>query len=179
MIAFELSVNGEKLCTAGVGDKGILNAIIGGPNPLHLRVGGLSKEKHLQWITPRPKTFELKAGDEITIRIVETDVVDEPASYSVSPTRAEREDGIKEHLEKARALLPKSVDLESYHERLSQDHFMGAMDVLEKLGEESGASAEFWEELINAAHAQTAYEDRNRYMKKRRAMEDEAQTEQE
>lgn len=182
MIAFEVSVNGDKKCTAGVGAKDGLNVIISGPRLPDLHVGGLSGEEHLRWLKPG---FELKVGDEVTVRVVETDVVDEPVDRHVSQTRAQNEQKIIDFLQKARALLPvpirasKSANLQILDERMAQNHFMGAMDVLEKLGEESSASGEFWKELSNAAHEQTAYEDRDRYTKKRRAMKSEAKTEQE
>lgn len=171
MIAFEVLVNGKKLCTAGVGEKGVLNASILGPKSPRLRVGGLCNEEHVVWISPRPAAHELKAGDEVTIRVVETDVADEPTDRYVSRTRAEREAEVKEHLEKARALLPESIDPESYHEHLSQNHLMGAMDVLEKIGESSSADAEFWKELSRAAHRQSSYEDSGRYIKRWKALE--------
>ncbi len=48
---------------------------------------------------------------------------------------------------------------------------MGAMDVLELLGDLNSVSADFWRALSEAAHYQTAYEDRDRYVKKWKAME--------
>ena len=173
MIAFEVLVNGEKKCVAGVA-KGVLSVIIDGAPLPRLAVVGKSGENHLRWITPRLEPLELKAGDEVTVRVVETNVVDDPVSHRASPTRAERESKIKNYLEKARALLPESVDFQTYKERLSQNHLMGAMDVLEQLGDESGANAEFWQELGEAAHAQTAYEDGRRYRKKQFSTEEDS-----
>jgi hypothetical protein len=80
MIAFEVYLNGKKLCLAGVGNNGVLAAItdyVTGTRPdrLHLHVGGLlsSKDEHVRW-----RDAKLNLGDEITIRIVETISVDRP-----------------------------------------------------------------------------------------------------
>jgi len=85
MIAFQVSLNGERLCTAGVGDKGVLSAIVtwvlrtadGVPSPseLSLSVGGLAADAHLEWPAPR----HLAVGDEVTVRIVEAAEADPPA----------------------------------------------------------------------------------------------------
>ena len=80
MIAFEVYMNGKKLCLAGVGNDGVLSAItdhvIGnGRNRLHLHVGGLvlPQNEHVRW-----RSTSLSPGDEITIKIVEVDAVDRP-----------------------------------------------------------------------------------------------------
>ena len=76
-------MNGKKLCLAGIGDDGVLTAITnwvsGGPHDaadLFVEVGGLvsPSEEHLNWIKQKP----LRVGDEIRVKIVETDSVDEP-----------------------------------------------------------------------------------------------------
>src|SRR5262245_44001332 len=80
MIAFEVYLNGRKLCLAGVGNDGVLAAItdyVAGSRPdrLHLQVGGLlsPQEEHVCW-----RNAKLNLGDEITIRIVEATSVDRP-----------------------------------------------------------------------------------------------------
>ena len=171
MIAFEVLVNGEKLCTAGVGDKGVLTANIVGPKSPRLRVGGLHNEEHVLWISHRPMALELKVGDEVTVRIVETEVVDEPIQRYASQTRAEREDKVQGHLERASDLLPTTVDLREYRESFAQRNWLIAMDALESMGNASGAGAEFWKALCDAAHSQMAYEDRDRHIKKWKALE--------
>ena|ERR1035438_7757026 len=82
MRAFEVSVNGEKLCVAGIGDDGVLTSIVSwvarhGDGDLMLSVGGLysQTEEHVNWISHRP----LSVGDEIHVTIIETDSVDTPA----------------------------------------------------------------------------------------------------
>ena len=83
MICLEVWVNGEKICLAGTGiGKGVLNSIIdlnsigpeGATKYINLDVGGLVNEEYLRWI----ERHSLEVGDEVTIKIVEADTVDEP-----------------------------------------------------------------------------------------------------
>ncbi|MBW3637045.1 MAG: hypothetical protein KY445_11390 [Armatimonadetes bacterium] len=157
-----------------MGDEGVLSAIVNGPEPLDLMVGGLSGQEHLDWLE---QGFELlKIGDEVTICIVETDQIDEPVGRSDSRTRAEEEREVKDYLEQARSLLPvplqesENASIALFDQRFAENHFMGAMDVLELLGDLNSASADFWWALSRAAHDQTAYEDRDRYVKKAKAI---------
>ena len=86
MKAFEVYLNGNRLWTAGVGDDGVLATgltWVGGnpPRPssrMDFRVGGVDvgSDERLDWPTP-----PIGVGDEITIRIIETDRVD-PANRS-------------------------------------------------------------------------------------------------
>jgi hypothetical protein len=93
MRAFEIHLNGKRLCLAGVGEDGVLTAIIDhitGPkgSSLHLRVGGLVSPigKHFIWRDRR-----LKVGDEIIVKIAETDSVDRPRkSYPFNPEGDEK-----------------------------------------------------------------------------------------
>src|ERR1700757_2336447 len=85
MIAFEIQLNNQKLCRAGIGDSGVLSAIVtraatttatGTRNEsLFLDVGGLitPEGKHVSWINQKT----LVVGDEIQISIVEAGSVDE------------------------------------------------------------------------------------------------------
>ena len=84
MICLEVWVNGEKICLAGTGiGKGVLNSIIdlnsigpeGAVKHINLHVGGLVNDEHLRWTEKR---HPLEVGDEVTIKIVEADTVDEP-----------------------------------------------------------------------------------------------------
>jgi hypothetical protein len=80
MCAFDVSMNTKKLCLAGVGESGVLSAIIswvagGRGEDLFLHVGGLANEEHFDWIRQKP----LKVGDEIRVKIVETGSSDKPA----------------------------------------------------------------------------------------------------
>lgn len=78
--AFAVYVNGKRNCVAGIGDDGVLNAMVdhvvgNGRNELYLRVGGLigPTGEHVVWRRQR-----LKAGDEVRVKIVETTSVDRP-----------------------------------------------------------------------------------------------------
>ena len=80
MRAFEVYVNGKRLCVAGIGDDGVLNTMVdhvvgNGRNELYLRVGGLISptNEHVLWRSQR-----LKIGDEVRVKIVETASVDRP-----------------------------------------------------------------------------------------------------
>jgi hypothetical protein len=87
MIAFEVHLNGKKICTAGVGDLGVLTSSLAwrGPQPyqkggpsvaeyLRLDVGGLAQSgDHLRWLDRK-----LKRGDVVSIKVVEADSPDKP-----------------------------------------------------------------------------------------------------
>jgi hypothetical protein len=97
MRAFKVSLNGKKLCVAGIGDEGVLSATVNwvagergkskGDGDLFLHVGGLviPAEVHVAWVAQRP----LQVGDEIRLRVVETPVADEPIAKSqqLDPSR--------------------------------------------------------------------------------------------
>lgn len=86
MTAFEVFVNGTRLCLAGVDGPGVLTAIltrVEGRNPgeteddrLGLSVGGLdsSSDRHLSWLASHAVT----TGDEVLLRVVQADAVDTP-----------------------------------------------------------------------------------------------------
>lgn len=80
MLAFRVDLNGKQLCVAGVGQHGVLTAVVdyagderGGTTSLH--VGGLftPTEEHALW-----KDQDLKVGDKVVVTVVETDLVDKP-----------------------------------------------------------------------------------------------------
>jgi hypothetical protein len=79
MRAFKVSLNGKKLCLAGVGDHGVLSVIVNwvagdrGAD-LFMEVGGLACEEHVAWIRQK----HLRVGDEIRVKIVEAGSVDRP-----------------------------------------------------------------------------------------------------
>lgn len=94
MLCFEVSVNGKLLCRAGVGDAGVLTAMLTWaqispefrkaqgvewePSEPFLRVGGLSDNHHIDWLNDR---FVIQVGDEITVKVVEADTVDLPVKH--------------------------------------------------------------------------------------------------
>jgi hypothetical protein len=85
MRGLEVHLNRNKLCTAGIGPDGGLHAIadvIGRTNEITnddycmgVHIGGLENDEHLTWKWLR----DLRIGDEIRIRVVETDTIDAPS----------------------------------------------------------------------------------------------------
>ncbi len=80
MRAFEVYVNGKRLCVAGIGDSGVLNTMVDqvighGRNELYLRIGGLisTTEEHVVW-----RKLRLKTGDEVRVKIIESASIDRP-----------------------------------------------------------------------------------------------------
>jgi hypothetical protein len=87
IIAFQVAVNGEPVCTAGIDDFGVISAIMTwvGRRPeksadgksieeeLTFDVGGLDSTaaERLTWLKA-----ELRVGDTVSIRVVDTDKVD-------------------------------------------------------------------------------------------------------
>lgn len=112
MLCFEVYRNGEKLCTAGIGDFGVLTAVLTWvshepeklkkwaasgipetePTRLELEVGGLGRcvgeaGEHLKWVES-----DLVVGDEIRIRVVDVPVADPPSRrYEDDPTFVEEQ----------------------------------------------------------------------------------------
>src|SRR5438874_2813293 len=81
MRAFEVSLNGKKLCVAGIGEDGVLSTCLnwvtrGGVGDLFLQVGGLISptEESVTWVRQKP----LKVGDRVQFRIGDRKSVDEP-----------------------------------------------------------------------------------------------------
>jgi len=81
MTAFEVRLNGKKLCIAGIGDDGVLTAIVSyvvgsSRKDLSLSVGGLVSptREHVHW----RDDLGLKVGDEVLLRIAESERVDRP-----------------------------------------------------------------------------------------------------
>jgi hypothetical protein len=80
MRAFEVPLNGKKLCLAGIGDDGVLSAhvtwVAGKSGPeLSLHVGGLigPTGEHVSWEDRR-----LRVDQRVVVRIVEASSVDKP-----------------------------------------------------------------------------------------------------
>jgi len=89
MPAFQVSLNGKKVATAGVGGHGVLSANVtwvrrkgeqtrakkpgGVEEELFLHLGGLitPKQEHVSWADCR-----LKVGDEVNVKIVESSIID-------------------------------------------------------------------------------------------------------
>lgn len=80
MRAFEVYLNGKRLCLAGIGEDGVLNTMVDhvsghGRNELYLQVGGLISPtmEHVLWRNQR-----LKTGDEVRVKIIESTSTDRP-----------------------------------------------------------------------------------------------------
>ena len=86
MLAFEVFVNGKSICTAGVGEYGVMSSILSlvkkkrRRRQMWLEVGGIPADGadgdkvHVGWIGKRP----VKIGDEIRIKVIEKGEVDPP-----------------------------------------------------------------------------------------------------
>lgn len=81
MIAIEVTLNGERLCSAGVGTEGVLTAILswvrrrGEDNEeCRLEVGGMKSSAHVKWLQEN-----LSVGDEVGIKILDRTEVDPPS----------------------------------------------------------------------------------------------------
>lgn len=64
MRAFNVSLNGKKLCLAGVGEPGVLSAIVNWvagdrEADMFIEVGGLANEEHVGWVNQK----RLQVGD--------------------------------------------------------------------------------------------------------------------
>lgn len=106
MKAFEVFINGHRVCLAGIGD-GVLSAIVNGigspdqDEEFHLHVGGLDRQtdEHLHWDAP-----SIGVGAEVLIRVVETQTVEPPSGR----TRYEKQtcvDEYRQHLRECSGLL--------------------------------------------------------------------------
>lgn len=93
MICFEILINGNSVCRAGADDLQVLTTFVTWarkpsrvsadaeePN-LHINVGGITLEKERpQWLNET-----LSVGDELSIRIVESYVADQPTMRTSLP----------------------------------------------------------------------------------------------
>jgi hypothetical protein len=108
MIAFEVSLNGKRVCIAGADDLGVLSTIVsacgklgkktvpyrpGETYDVHYSVGGLTsrpnakQDVHLRWKSIAP----LRLGDVVQVKVVETDNVERAKSRTrAKPKRNKR-----------------------------------------------------------------------------------------
>jgi hypothetical protein len=92
MRAFEVHLNGRKLCVAGIGKTGVLTAILDyvggqGREETALTVGGLltTVDEHVRWIKRR----KLRTGDEIHVRVLDCESVESPEERRHRDRKAE------------------------------------------------------------------------------------------
>ncbi len=134
MLCFQVKRNGRRLCTAGINGKSILSAILNhvdvidpGPKPrqtLDLVVSGLNCEtkQHMNW-----RRVDLKAGDRVEIRLIESAKADSPAHITKSPTRkAIAENALSRIRARRKALLGELGNLQrderAYRRELKAHH---------------------------------------------------------
>lgn len=89
MICFEIHINGQKICLAGVGDNGVLSAMANfrvsdDSQRTYCSVGGIVKidaetSQQIEWLDR-----ELSVGDVLTIKVVEAETYDMPPSQQVN-----------------------------------------------------------------------------------------------
>jgi hypothetical protein len=120
MIAFRVSLNGTRVCTAGIRDFGVLSAIVtwvrrrpehgrdGGTIEEHLtvEVGGFTSTSrhHSQWLRRR-----LRVGDRVSIDVVDAAKADRPKHrYRDDPRALER--AKRRYLERLKNELEGAVD---------------------------------------------------------------------
>jgi hypothetical protein len=90
MRAFEIYINGGRVCVAGVNDSSVLNAIVDyvgrdKEECFHLHVGGLliPEEEHVTW-----QDKDLAVGDDVRIKVVEVEKIDKPTKrFPKNPKR--------------------------------------------------------------------------------------------
>lgn len=104
MKAFQVHLNGRKLCTAGFRERGVLTAIVDyvgvrDGNELALTVAGLisRKREHVGWVKGR----KLRSGDEILGKIIDTKSADSPRErhtddHMPTPTLRDRKQYLRE-----------------------------------------------------------------------------------
>jgi hypothetical protein len=86
MRGMEVHLNGNRLCTAGIRTDSALNAVVEvvGRNSdydMLLRVGGLEDDEFVIWAEQG-----IQVGDQINIRIVDTESIDMPEKRNPNPT---------------------------------------------------------------------------------------------
>lgn len=89
MICFEIYINKQKVCRAGVGDDGVLSVIVNfklsdESQRTYCSVGGITKintktSQQIEWLDR-----ELSVGDVLTVKIVESEIYDMPANQQVN-----------------------------------------------------------------------------------------------
>jgi hypothetical protein len=79
MRAFEVYLNGEKLCVAGVKDDETLTVdVCHAPGGAFLNVGGCTGPQgdHSKWVDLKA----LSVGDKVTVKVVNTNGIDDPVA---------------------------------------------------------------------------------------------------
>ena len=175
MKALEIWINGERKCVAGTGDD-VLNTIVDATRGPHLRVGGITEKDgedfYVDWLSE-----PLQIGDEVRVRLLETDEVDEPSQWKPVKTQAQKDDQVRTLLEWSRDSLPAPLvetapsSLLMLNERLAQNNFVAAMEILGDMGKQNVVSVPFWESLGGVASLLTRYDSAATFRAQRVALE--------
>lgn len=107
MRAFEVSLNGKRLCVAGVGDHGVVSTNVScvlreGDEDLFLDTGGISSAAHEIW---RWHFRKIKVGDTVQVAVIETAKADEPKERE--PEQADKAAQLRKEKELVRQLARK------------------------------------------------------------------------
>jgi hypothetical protein len=107
MRAFEVSLNGKRLCVAGVGDHGVVSTNVScvlreGDEDLFLDTGGISNAAHEIW---RWHFRKIKVGDTVQVAVIETAKADEPKERE--PEQADRAAQLRKEKQLVRQLARK------------------------------------------------------------------------
>lgn len=127
MIAFEVSLNGKRVCIAGAEDLAVLTTNVSAVGKLgkktvplrpdetggeiHYSVGGLTsrldpeKDVHLRW----KSVAALKVGDVVQVKILETDKADCASSRENAKRRTGEPSGFRQRRGRAAVSKRKSV----------------------------------------------------------------------
>ena len=157
MTVFDVYLNGRKMCRAGVGNEGVLTALVSwahvqppratrtrgrARNETQLQVGGLAHDTHRTWVGRK-----LKPGDRVTVSVVKADTFDQPARLE-SSNPARREEQERRYYERlTRKYDPTeirttflNVDLDIWSETPLERlvHAFGRQVVVLHVGEENG-----------------------------------------
>ncbi len=183
MIAFEIRLNGEKVCLAGIGEHGVMSQHLSWSQRApkadsnekperakpHFHIGGLVNQEHIDWIRHQ----DVEIGDEVTIRIVEVESADEPTHRERAESDEERAQKVRDGLDATKALLPSPLiegeflaSLRGYDELLAADEPEMSVKVLANLGDLNGCEPEFWRELAAVAADLQMYQQLDGYCEK-------------
>ncbi len=188
MIAFEIHLNGEKLCVAGIGERGVLSQHLSWVGrelkakdvelktiEPYLHIGGLVNDQHVSWIKQRT----LDVGDEVVIKIVEVEVADEPTNREPRESDEERARKVRDGLDATKALLPSPLvegeflaSLREYEQLLAAYEPEMSVKVLANLGDLNNCAPEFWESLEFVASELQMYQPLDSYRAKAKRIEE-------
>lgn len=136
-----------------------------------VHVGGLinrgSDSFHVLWVGE-----QLQVGDEVRLRLLETEVVDPPHTEERSKTQREKDDDVRTGLLSVRAMLPDELgesDLEFvvvFEQRIEEESWSVAMRVLSEVGQRNIVAPPYWKNLAEVASQLQRYDEASQYRRK-------------